>query len=684
MRLWRKWKQNEEGQLAIFVALVFQVLFVFFAMAINVGMIVYQKINLQNAVDLAAYYGAMKQAEVLNTMAHINYQIRQSYKLLAYRYRVEGEFGRLQHPGSDTQVASRLQRGDVLYAPGGRTQFTPHVCISHAGYKNTESSENLCRDDNTYEIPVFGVPPVAFDPFGFGAAVRSTFSIARQTVQNRCKDAGKYNWLFGAAAMFVFRMDQMERRAWIEHLGDGLAFQPNDFIELTGDPASEGALKTLQKNLSESNYAGFVGWEMLNSLGDPRFGSEPKQRRSFWLTPIPIVIRAKYTFNQNTGSACVVGNNFLFQAPSEERLTATNGDQRMADTLLQASLDGPADFNNPMTMTMGYEKNPWFMAYVGVRAKTRPLKLFSPFAKDVVLSARAFAQPFGGRMGPWYNSGWVQGRDHFRSQSGTLVDPLMPIHPLDLGTVNLAQTDQVERFFPNYSRYPGDQFGLKSQLALTMVADKPPIDPMHIIQVINEYGDPSKPHDPLAWDRENDEPPLIRQYEDAVVAPDLFDATYYSIDPNYMKWVYPILQTRKRQRRLGSTPQYFPPADLGTRFGSKYAQLQTRTLREGLIERQAKPEFNRFYYYIGKWEHLLTGWASDQVSQYNFPSANYAKCPHKDTEQLPLYSGCAAGGRVGHSVKLVSKDYLDSSAHQLGGTEQSKAPLLNPPGPRDW
>ena len=56
--------------MAIFVALIFQVLFVFFAMAINIGLVVHDKINLQNSVDLAAYYAASKQAEVLNVIAH--------------------------------------------------------------------------------------------------------------------------------------------------------------------------------------------------------------------------------------------------------------------------------------------------------------------------------------------------------------------------------------------------------------------------------------------------------------------------------------------------------------------------------------------------------------------------------------------------------------------------------------
>ncbi|MCC7404509.1 MAG: hypothetical protein IT288_08950, partial [Bdellovibrionales bacterium] len=84
---------NENGQTAIFIAMIFQVLFILFAMTINVAMVVHDKINLQNSVDFAAYYAAQKQAEVLNAIAHSNYQIRQSWKVLAWRYRVLGTLG---------------------------------------------------------------------------------------------------------------------------------------------------------------------------------------------------------------------------------------------------------------------------------------------------------------------------------------------------------------------------------------------------------------------------------------------------------------------------------------------------------------------------------------------------------------------------------------------------------------
>ena len=83
-------KTGQKGQISIFLALAFLILFTMFGMTINIAMVVHDKINLQNAVDFASLYVAQRQAEMLNAIAHQNYQIRQAHKLLAYRYAVIG------------------------------------------------------------------------------------------------------------------------------------------------------------------------------------------------------------------------------------------------------------------------------------------------------------------------------------------------------------------------------------------------------------------------------------------------------------------------------------------------------------------------------------------------------------------------------------------------------------------
>ena len=145
-------KLNQRGQIAIFIALIFQVLFVFFAMAINVGMVVHDKINLQNSVDLAAYYGAQRQAEILNQIAHINYQIRQSFKLFTWRYRVLGSLGLQQHPMNPNNGG----------AVGSETAYSqvPSFCITHdlwQEYNQLDPNSTICRDA-VVDLP--NIPPL--------------------------------------------------------------------------------------------------------------------------------------------------------------------------------------------------------------------------------------------------------------------------------------------------------------------------------------------------------------------------------------------------------------------------------------------------------------------------------------------------------------------------------------------
>ena len=60
------------GQMAVVMALVMFTLVIFIAFATNMGILVNDRIRLQNSTDLAAYSGAYTQAAALNKMAKIN------------------------------------------------------------------------------------------------------------------------------------------------------------------------------------------------------------------------------------------------------------------------------------------------------------------------------------------------------------------------------------------------------------------------------------------------------------------------------------------------------------------------------------------------------------------------------------------------------------------------------------
>lgn len=63
---------KKTGQAAVFVALVIFSLMLFLALATNMGILVNDKIRMQNTVDLATYSVAYSEAQVLNELVHIN------------------------------------------------------------------------------------------------------------------------------------------------------------------------------------------------------------------------------------------------------------------------------------------------------------------------------------------------------------------------------------------------------------------------------------------------------------------------------------------------------------------------------------------------------------------------------------------------------------------------------------
>jgi len=67
--------RRRAGQAAILIALALFSLVIFLAMATNMGILVNDKIRMQNAADMAAYGAAYKEAQQLNKLVEINEQI---------------------------------------------------------------------------------------------------------------------------------------------------------------------------------------------------------------------------------------------------------------------------------------------------------------------------------------------------------------------------------------------------------------------------------------------------------------------------------------------------------------------------------------------------------------------------------------------------------------------------------
>ncbi len=655
---------GESGQMAIFVALIFQVLFVFFAMTINIGLLVHDKINLQNSVDLAAYYGAQRQAEMLNLIAHTNYQIRQSWKLLAWRIRAVGDANRRTHP---MKAPSNQERPIPMRGGGGAEDYAS-VCANSNKWqeqywgtsKPPENQYNVCYDPSSIRVPPL---PETVDLTGplvpINAIIRNLSKDLQNAFGGYCSQYGPSNFILGATWLAQYKVDVKEKKELIRQLADNLSQNTSDFRDITGDTTFVGVQKTLLNNLTRSNREGSPQIEFFNSLG-------VTGNRNSWLREAPIkpyVFYTDFLGSGNTGcSALRKRLNDNLNGIPEGFDSSGNTDQQSkirymnAVRSLMQIIYEPQDLTSPFHSIAGVEKNPWVMAYVGVRAQTRPVKPFAPFGSPIRLTAKAFAKPFGGRVGPWIYSSWPRGSGNSAGQADDRIDPLLP--PVaDVDPTIVAGLDHV---VPNYSRYPGDRLGLRAQRAITAFVP-------NLMQFSFSYKlyEPTTDVSPNGVDIlarfpnvPGDHP--MRKLERAAISPDVFDITYYSIDPQFFVGY-------SEARRA------FPiKHDMGFLLPDTPYSINSQITLDAPTVAQKAP------WMVDSWQHTLTGWVPMGGNDYSGinPEA-FGRCGD-GLKAIP--GGCPIGGRTGYSVKLVNIDYLKSSL-PLGGVSGESGPIYNPPPP---
>ncbi|MCB0357643.1 MAG: hypothetical protein KDD40_11575, partial [Bdellovibrionales bacterium] len=294
---------------------------------------------------------------------------------------------------------------------------------------------------------------------------------------------------------------------------------------------------------------------------------------------------------------------------------------------------------------------------------------------------KAYAKPFGGRMGPWYGREWAPGDP---KSSGPKVDTRGQPRT-EAGGLLASQAD-TDRF-PNYSRFPGDELGLSSRLAQASLKHLN----VNFQGNVRHYFDsylvirPGNTNDPLAWDTKTQTPPASRTFEIAAIIPDLFDIAYYSIDANY--WGNYGAKINANKGALGIADDVVIRPDLGYHAG--IPDLENYNVRRQIeVARASGLQIPEAFYYVKSFQHLLTGWVPGPLAN-NYTTAADPKVPFGKCEQADFSSdpnnpappnpgACIVGGRTGYSVKLVSGNYLKSN-NFLIGSGNTKGPILNPP-----
>ena len=679
-------KLHPTGQLSIFAILIFQVLFILFAMSLNIALVVHDKINLQNSVDLAAYYGAMKQAEMLNAIAHINYQIRQSWKLLTWRYRVLGNIG-ISNTSQLGNIAAPYDEEHKLKALTNERHGPYFVCLGHKywggfyGDYHVSDDDMLCRDmEGT--IPAVSVPKVTGALGSFSSmleGVRQASEDINDALTKQCDFYGYNSWLFGIMAFSLFRYDQTARKFMIHELakvmaGDGPTGSHPHGTDMDGQSIATGVQKTFEKNLSYVNQKSFE--QDRDQL--KQFNSLENELPDKWLEDQTFIGIESYTgyYSDFTGSlgSCARNLSFLNKPPDAIDSTAVN--DLLKSIGIQQSWPACAT-DKACNPSAGLKKNINFVVFYTVKAELDyKNQIFLPFNQNIKLRAKAYAKPFGGRIGP-----------------DASADPLLPPNSSKPEPISTGFLDFDKRYAPNYSRYPGDPYGLRSKNVHYHWAEHLKIADSTSKSVCNYIK--TNDNDPLARGVTDancgsiigtDTDSIARKWEMAAVAPDLFDVTYFTILPYYNHTYFPKI------RNLLSANLDYVRGDLGTyrdSSGFKGTSILEQVGGYGTIPtiwtgiNSLGPSIHRLerpFYKIKNLNLLLTGWNPPKRkyggNDYEAVSdkINFAKCSKwvhdildssRSATKGKIANGCIYGGRTGYSVKMISPNWLRGLEDQV-------------------
>lgn len=713
----QKFIKNKQGQMAIFVVLIFQVLFIFFAMSINVALVVYDKINLQNSLDLASYYGAKKQAEVLNAMAHINYQMRQNWKLLSWRYRILGTLALENSSSTSTfwcpsasnfncQISSDLSctKAQSFYSANKLRQSssfcdkTYFVCTS-ASFWETGTTQNrgtnLCAAIGKIS-PITALRSAGgFFTLPIYQVLDSSVNKLRTTVDTSCEGAGATNWLLTQVFLTHFRLDQRDRKTMMQEIYNRSLFQDRD---LDGQEIFKTVKQIYLKNLNKSNKKNVknlkdYGLQNFNSYQGVLFKNVFKAYDVF-----PILQYFDSSTSSNSGGACADGiiqqstnviTSDLNRYHRKTQIILPNLNQKVYKrakilfTLNQRFYKSHAD---PLVnLSLGFEKLQDKTMYYALQTsfKHDSSSVFSLIlAKGIVLRASSVAKAFGASFGPTISE----------------RDPLIPIVFEDFkgSGVNLYAQQ------PNYSRFPGDSWGLLDynlHSSNSQFLKKIPTgnlsyynikDFLHLIFYSPGAADPlARPVDsnnvfyPKAF---------IRIMESLAIYPDLYDLSYYSISQHYMQSYFPKICKLLLDRDCDPHDENqiknikfkaFVRADLSwPNIAKNYRSKNTTNPLKipAIYPHRVRPisiltAGNLFYpwhatinsknnnsnkaqdFLIHSPDSLLSSWAPTTVKsryqKYTFPE-NFLNCKKQSLNKHPIPSACVVGGRSAYSVKLIS------------------------------
>ena len=467
--------KNQKGQLGVFVGMSILVVISLLAFVINVGLFVKAKINLQNAVDAAAYAGAATQARRLTNMGYLNWEMRNTMKEWMFKYYIVGNMGNSVVRDSDPSFGLMDFRPKKFSATSGNglnvndySKFNiPRNCI------NFGSTHNICN--------VFGVPGVPrFPSIGSPgpAALTKEFTDQAVSIKSRnCLDRSVLNfsttlmWTFGKGGTnngFQDAPNLLSHRpgAWPQTLEYAIRMRNLEFI-VNRPPVEEGICISEGSNcISLSELISTGGSSPVNERPIAAFNSAYRNlgggsrdvngggdhlsiKSTFKLTELA---PAPLTFEPGKGlSGFLIPDGKSYPGTGFQYGQKHYVDMRALPinyvvfftTFVPADQDFSADITSegscsssitgipvPFYIT-GFYKNPKVLTYYAVKGEAKYMGLFYPFNKGDGLTIRAYAaaKPMGGRIGPLLyrvDGDTIKGRDDDKTRSKGFIVGMIP------------------------------------------------------------------------------------------------------------------------------------------------------------------------------------------------------------------------------------------------------------------
>ena len=389
---------RQGGQILVLMALLSTTLIILFGMVVGIGHLVQAKINLQNAVDLAAMSGASWQARYLNQLSLVNYRMRQNYKWVLYDLYVTQSrfnssfkdevgpassfsFDRLSSSGTSFGICQQVREfcgGTIGDNPG---------CVS----ATTDLCQNIGASMRT--IPAIVPSPIITDNPVLIAINASIAALGLQE-QALCNDAANQNEAYFKYIMRNFDDRQRFQMAQIADVINefGAVFGTGNSVKGNSTVGDQVIYQTFFDNLISANKSSDLTLEWLNDNKNrnPPMGTIPNAN-AILQTASPGGTFAEY-FDRQRVNLKILYVKFNVELSGACRPSIEDIDSR--EVLSAGAFIGLSRSRNPSNNEVKIPLN------VVLRATVKPRLLFWPETFTPTLVAVGAAKPFGSRIGP--------------------------------------------------------------------------------------------------------------------------------------------------------------------------------------------------------------------------------------------------------------------------------------------